>query len=596
MRYDTLATIARKEMEEIRHIPVREVVEEYALNTVSVARGSVGFVRPRFRLDINRPEYWHDGHDARVGYVAVRIGLSFEAAERALSAFFAYAPRVGEHVMRTDERGCWGPTIEALLRTAQAAGSQWTEVVAYIAERWSPAWHLGEEFFWIQERWSYDRHCMRLTGLSRRRWRYWHLCFNLARWGVNPCWLPFSVLKGIDGLSPRAFRIARAILRAYSEERGKIEAEEFFNRLAGYLRGDTPLSHLMGYLSHGDVWKVWHNYVPKDRAVRELDEWLVAHLAMKKRTQYFLRLLRRLEEAEEHDVLAAARLALWLGDKAEPFVRKSGLSVHDAGINLPDGGVTEEKVRFLFRYAHRAADAALVTARWDDITQMLKEADGGVLLAKGGLERGLQILASFVYAGVKNVEFARVAAECGVSDYGFAQYQDRWIRGLEGLKLQTVPAPRLQEVEELRLVQLGKGDPRALFAGVYTGCCQHPGGAGRTCAWHAHESSDGAIWAVERHGRIIAQAWVWRHERNLVLDSVEATASVGNDTLAVVKTLFTKAAKGALSRLGIERVYVGTSYGAVHWHELPSRSRPFPAPTAYDDSHSVWLIAGEEKE
>lgn len=66
------------------------------------------------------------------------------------------------------------------------------------------------------------------------------------------------------------------------------------------------------YMPPGDVWGIWHNYVPKVEAVRRLDKMLVILLAERKYTKYFLRLVRQLPQNSEleHAVHATALLAL----------------------------------------------------------------------------------------------------------------------------------------------------------------------------------------------------------------------------------------------------------------------------------------------
>lgn len=174
------------------------------------------------------------------------------------------------------------------------------------------------------------------------------------------------------------------------------------------------------YMPPGDVWRIWHNYVPKVEAVRRLDKMLVILLAERKYTKYFLRLVRQLPQNSEleHAVHTTALLALWFGERAAAFVKRTGLSVHDAGINLPapntDNG--DEKQAFLWRYAHRINDATKVVASWNAIRQEMSELPGAPTpLSKGGIDLALELLKSYSYDGVRSKEFARVAAECGVS-------------------------------------------------------------------------------------------------------------------------------------------------------------------------------------
>lgn len=143
--------------------------------------------------------------------------------------------------------------------------------------------------------------------------------------------------------------------------------------------------------------------------------------------QVLLRLVRQLPQNSEleHAVHATALLTLWFG---------TGLSVHDAGINLPapntDNG--DEKQAFLWRY--RINDATKVVASWNAIRQEMSELPGAPTpFSKGGIDLALELLKSYSYDGVRSKEFARVAAECGVSQADFKFWQDRWLAGLDGL-------------------------------------------------------------------------------------------------------------------------------------------------------------------
>ncbi|RYG61513.1 MAG: hypothetical protein EON60_03295 [Alphaproteobacteria bacterium] len=172
----------------------------------------------------------------------------------------------------------------------------------------------------------------------------------------------------------------------------------------------------------------------------------------------------------------------------------------------------------------------------------------------------------------------------------------RWIHAVKHQKPSNIPAPTPVEDGILRLTQLHKTDPRDVFAGLIVGCCMHPQGWAAVCAWHGHESPDGAFWVVERYGVIVAAAWVWRCEDNLVIDSVEI-----NDkqvSTARIHPMYIQAAASVLDEK-ITRVYAGTGYNDS-W--IPASEncliRPFPAPVYYrykeqfmDDSHFAHIIA-----
>lgn len=169
----------------------------------------------------------------------------------------------------------------------------------------------------------------------------------------------------------------------------------------------------------------------------------------------------------------------------------------------------------------------------------------------------------------------------------------RWLGALKDWKPHNIPAPTVIIDGNLRLSQLDKTDPRGLFSGVYSDCCMHPQGYAAACAWHGHRSPDGAFWVVERYGNIIAAAWVWKHEDNLVIDSVEA---IDDEMLPRIHLMYIKAASSVLSEK-INRVYAGCGFNGL-WAEDGYIIRPFPSPApyrykgeTYDDSFYAHIIA-----
>ena len=106
-------------------------------------------------------------------------------------------------------------------------------------------------------------------------------------------------------------------------------------------------------------------------------------------------------------------------------------------------------------------------------------------------------------------------------------------------------------------------DPRGLFLGDYTGCCQHPGGAGETAAWHGWESPDGGFYVFESPaGRIEAEAWAWRKGDVIVLDSIEARGrDAGAKRLLQIADALKALTKAILSGSNVIEVRVGLETG-----------------------------------
>ncbi len=136
-----------------------------------------------------------------------------------------------------------------------------------------------------------------------------------------------------------------------------------------------------------------------------------------------------------------------------------------------------------------------------------------------------------------------------------------------------------------------------------TGCCQHPDSVGSSCAWHGQESPNGAFWAVEKNDEIIAVSWVWRSEEgqgdSLVLDNIEMTESMGQDTSKRVLSLYQQAANNSTGKLGIANTYLGTQHSDVAI--IGDRmERPFDVPktpdgySVYTDSDTIIKLKNKE--
>lgn len=177
-------------------------------------------------------------------------------------------------------------------------------------------------------------------------------------------------------------------------------------------------------------------------------------------------------------------------------------------------------------------------------------------------------------------EFNRIQSQFVIVPSAAARNLERWLKGLKGQSVHNVPPPYPVMEGELYLRQLPKVDPRGVFAGQYVDCCQHPQSSGYPCAWHGHESPDGAFWVIERNGAIIAVSWVWRHENTLVLDSLELQKGVLPLNLAI--DLYQVAAHSVIGRQGVRQVLLGL--GAGIFSSGPPASffrRSFASPAPY---------------
>jgi ankyrin repeat protein len=173
------------------------------------------------------------------------------------------------------------------------------------------------------------------------------------------------------------------------------------------------------------------------------------------------------------------------------------------------------KIAKLVKFAARRlpGDAAFLPVR---------ASDGKVSLALT-----LKEAAKFAYKrGAENPELAALCMALAEGEEAF-ELGLRTVRETPRNLVKDIPDIEIDGAEfgmpGARWRRLAPHDLRGLVLGEYTDCCQHLGGAGRQCALHGYQSSDGGFYVLETgKGEIIGQSWAWRGtRRELVLDSLE---------------------------------------------------------------------------
>ena len=161
--------------------------------------------------------------------------------------------------------------------------------------------------------------------------------------------------------------------------------------------------------------------------------------------------------------------------------------------------------------------------------------------------------------------------ELGMDDFRIKHYS-LYVQNTPTKTYECIPAPGgLNGIVagDYVIRQLAFDDTRQLFAGEYTGCCQHLFGAASSCAKASYEQPTAAVWGVFKHGRMIAQSFVWRSGDILVLDSIEYV-KCNHETVAL---LYVLAARSVINHLGIEAVTFGWEYNTVE-ELIVERSKP----------------------
>jgi hypothetical protein len=327
--------------------------------------------------------------------------------------------------------------------------------------------------------------------------------------------------------------------------------------------------------------------VPTDQLVRNLPSEVISSFSKATFGGFIseYKALGPFTSEQSHVVLALAKLHIWFGKSWRKAVGYDGCepdvaNIHDRGINLPNVPVEDVKV-FLKRYTHKWADAVRIAGNW----QLL--ADQGINpLGKEGLATSLKFLASMLYEGVLDIPFAQECATWGNSQHQFESLQGMWMG--RNITYSSIPKVTLSE-GDWKFYLLDRNDPRGPFLGEYTGCCQHPNGAGAACALHGTSSPDGGFVVLEHQGAVKFQSWVWRKDDTLVFDNIEG--SCASHLHKDAKRIYLEGVRAFRGRLDVNTIYIGIGGSDIGFDgDLPRKNRDVQAPGGYTDSYSVWEV------
>ena len=286
----------------------------------------------------------------------------------------------------------------------------------------------------------------------------------------------------------------------------------------------------------------------------------------------------------EHGLIALAKLCIWFGKGWEDLFNPAGVSnIHDFGINIPiasDFGRDQQV--FVRRYIHRFNDAYKVVGAWAILIA------GGINpLAKEGMLTALAYLETLRYDNVMDIDFAIEAAKHGISQNNFEKYQDRWMS--RNKSATWIPKVSVSS-GDFKFYRLDRDDARGPFLGHYTGCCQHPDGAGASCAMHGTLDPMGSFVVLEHRGEVKFQSWVWRSGDDLVFDNIEG--AIKADLYEEAKQVYLEGINAFKGRLMINRCFVGVNGSDIKLDGRDGLSLPCPrkAPTRYSDASYVWEV------
>lgn len=305
-------------------------------------------------------------------------------------------------------------------------------------------------------------------------------------------------------------------------------------------------------------WKALYGRVPVEEDLLNWPYELIRNL--KPNFKYFLRGFKTYQDYvkasdsqtyyQPHIVQAMANLFSVLGPKTEKYIQDRAIAlndstnywyhIHEYGIDLkPHADAT-----VLWKW-RRQQDGNLtrVANRWHEMVGVKTYQEAVAWIAASKYER------------VEIKALAVEAANAGYPQWAFERAQEK-LKGMTFPEVETIPSVSA-EADGYSMFKMDRGDMRGLFLGHYTNCCQHPDGAGESCAWHGYENQDGGFYVVTKGDKIIAQSWIWREGPDVCFDSMEM---LSRDYGQKILPLYREVASKLIGKLGITRVLVGAGY------------------------------------
>lgn len=231
--------------------------------------------------------------------------------------------------------------------------------------------------------------------------------------------------------------------------------------------------------------------------------------------------------------------------------------IHDASMPLPDIDLNKQKLLGKYLLQHISTDITrltMIARNWETVESNHQELPP--------LELVKLCVKNFFPHDTVDVDFAVECSAWNLDDSYWPDLYTRWKAA------QEVPLPAWSQIK----VKFGgytgrfleRTDPRSVWIGEYTNCCQNPKNIARDCAYHSMESPYGACFVVENtRGEIVAASWTWEGTQGVCFDSLEAKG-VGNRKESVQQVYI--ATRNAIMTLGLpwlRRVTVGSAYGKV---------------------------------
>lgn len=305
---------------------------------------------------------------------------------------------------------------------------------------------------------------------------------------------------------------------------------------------------------------------------------------------------------------AAVGLATVFGNRAKKWLelrKQAGSDAHDASEWLPHDASTrslEGLGDWLLKFSDRdTKDLRAVATNWPTLSPEEKKLSYKELLATIRLK---------VYPNIRSQAFAEEAAAWATPKEDYPGDEDIYLRS------QHVPEPfdsaKRWEKDGLVGRFLPRSDPRVGFFGQHTDCCQHLGGAGRSCAISTMSDPFSQCFVIEKEGKIIAGSWAWeasnalsdpahpdtkRKYKVVCFDNIEALP-LPQEQQASALAIYQNAGQ-YLADAGYRKITIGTTRSDIDISSLPTAAEMLSLPKKYsgytDASGGQVLLAENEK-
>jgi len=298
-----------------------------------------------------------------------------------------------------------------------------------------------------------------------------------------------------------------------------------------------------------------------------------------------------------HDINSIINVVKLFRERSDDYIKRMtthGVSVHDCMSSewSKIEKLTEDQIEWIFKIDPlHAQNAYTILNKWDLLTEK-----GWNHTKKDSYDNANLILSLLTYKNVKDENFAKESSKWKIDEQQFYLNENWWIESRKDLTYQSIPAPggiNGIKLDDYKIIQLHKDDVRVPYIGYYTGCCQHLGGYGATCARHSVKSPEGAVWVIEFKNSIIAQAWVWRTADILCLDNVEiGRVAECREHIEKIKELVILACKNVKDKLEISTIYIGTGYTMFQLPEYEIINFELKPDDyyGYSDAYRAWKI------